>query len=183
MDRALAVIGRALGAARVAAGDASVGELPARASIRLGYASGDELVNGRWADAFALPGDARKGSRAEALRPGERFAAFMGGHQEPLPCEELVLRAAADVRAGRWATAALQTRVAVAALLAARGDLGAGQEADLGRLEAASEGLERAAQAALTDPSDVPSEAVREAVEAAQRILRRRAAGRHGAGS
>ena len=177
VGRALAVVRRALGAARVAAADASVGELPADAAVRIGFATGEQLVAGRWGGALALPRDAGRRSRADALRPGERFAAILGGRAEPLACEELVLRAAADVEAGRWEAAALQARAAVDALLAARAALGDGHEGDLERLEAARDELERAARAAL-DPSPAPSEAVREAVRAAQRVLRRRAAGR-----
>ena len=52
--------------------------------------------------------------------PEERFAALLGGREESLPAEELVLRARADLNAGRLAEAALQARVAIEALLAAR---------------------------------------------------------------
>ncbi|HEY8467222.1 MAG TPA: hypothetical protein VIL04_10500 [Solirubrobacterales bacterium] len=178
VERALAVVRRALGAARVAAGDPSLGELPAAPTTRIGYATGEQLVAGSWGDALALPRDARKRSRTDALRPGERFAALLGGREEPLACEELVLRAAADLEAGRWATAAVQARAAVEALLAARGELGDGQERDLERLEAARGELERSATEALGNPSPAPSEAVREAVRAARRVLARRAADR-----
>ena len=50
--------------------------------------------------------------------PEERFAALLGGHASPLAAEELVLRARADVDAGRMREAALQARVALEALLA-----------------------------------------------------------------
>ena len=52
--------------------------------------------------------------------PEERFAALLGGREEVLPAEELVLRARADLNAGRVAEAALQARVAIEALLAAQ---------------------------------------------------------------
>ena len=50
--------------------------------------------------------------------PEERFAALVGGHGSPLAAEELVLRARADLDAGRTREAALQARVALEALLA-----------------------------------------------------------------
>ncbi|MBA3299126.1 MAG: hypothetical protein H0U24_03500, partial [Thermoleophilaceae bacterium] len=50
--------------------------------------------------------------------PEERFAALLGGREPLLICEELVLRARADLRARRAREAALQTRVALESLLA-----------------------------------------------------------------
>ena len=54
--------------------------------------------------------------------PEERFAAILGGHEPPLAAEELVLRARADLDAGRSREAALQARVAVEALIAETGE-------------------------------------------------------------
>ena len=53
--------------------------------------------------------------------PEERFAALLGGRESPLAAEELVLRARADLDAGRPREAALQARVALEALLAELG--------------------------------------------------------------
>ena len=53
--------------------------------------------------------------------PEERFAALVGGHGSPLAADELVLRARADLDAGRTREAALQARVALEALLAELG--------------------------------------------------------------
>ena len=50
--------------------------------------------------------------------PEERFAALLGGREQALACEELVLRARADLDAGREREAALEARVALEALLA-----------------------------------------------------------------
>ena len=50
--------------------------------------------------------------------PEERFAALLGGREQVLACEELVLRARADLDAGREREAALQARVALESLLA-----------------------------------------------------------------
>ena len=73
--------------------------------------------------------DARRARRSMEA-PEERFAALLGGREEVLPAEELVLRARADLNAGRLREAALQARVALEALLAARvasEDSGAGR--------------------------------------------------------
>ena len=48
--------------------------------------------------------------------PEERFAALLGAREPPLVAEELVLRARADLDAGRPREAALQARVALEAL-------------------------------------------------------------------
>src|SRR5919202_1454802 len=56
--------------------------------------------------------------RAETLAPQERLAALLGGSDEVLVAEELVLRARTDIDEGRPREAALQARVALEALLA-----------------------------------------------------------------
>ena len=53
-----------------------------------------------------------------ALRPHERLAALLGGRDVALACEELTLRARADLDAGRIREAALQLRVALEAAIA-----------------------------------------------------------------
>ena len=88
--------------------------------VRVGYGSGDEVADGRFGDARELPGRRRARARRSMEAPEERFAALLGGREEVLPAEELVLRARADLNAGRLAEAALQARVALEALLAAR---------------------------------------------------------------
>ena len=56
--------------------------------------------------------------RSAALRPQERLAAVLAGRDVVLACEVLVLRARADLDAGRLREAALQLRVALEAALA-----------------------------------------------------------------
>ena len=77
--------------------------------------------------------------------PEERFAALLSGREEVLPAEELVLRARADLNAGRLAEAALQARVAIEALLAAQMAAGLGRRGVAAHREAIGE----AANAAL----------------------------------
>jgi hypothetical protein len=121
VDAAVAVLNRALHAHRVATADAYVTEVsPERALVvRVGYGSGEDLADGRFSECLELPPTVRRRPRRSMEAPEERFAALLGGREEVLPAEELVLRARADLNAGRLAEAALQARVAIEALLAA----------------------------------------------------------------
>src|SRR5207247_2674377 len=92
---------------RVAAADPWAIEVsPAHALVvRVGYGSGDLVAEGRYDDALELPRtDASalaRGRRGDAAGPGERLAAILSGRDELLACEELVLRARADLEADR----------------------------------------------------------------------------------
>ena len=90
---------------------------------RIGLGDGESVADGRFAEAWELPPPGARRTRRSMEAPEERFAALLGGHASPLAAEELVLRARADVDAGRMREAALQARVALEALLA---ELGAG---------------------------------------------------------
>ena len=118
---ALRVLNRALHAYRVATADAYATEVsPERALVvRVGYGSGEDLADGRFSECVELPRYERRRPRRSMEAPEERFAALLGGREAVLPAEELVLRARADLDAGRLAEAALQARVAIEALLAA----------------------------------------------------------------
>jgi hypothetical protein len=179
LDAAVAVLNRALHAHRVASADPYVTEVsPSRALVaRVGYGGGDEVADGRYGEAreVAVSGHGRPRRSMEA--PEERFAALLGGREEILPAEELVLRARADLNAGRLAEAALQARVAIEALLAARvasADSGAAG----GSLATHREAIAAAANAALREelPGDT-SAALEEAVSAMELALKRRRLG------
>jgi hypothetical protein len=120
---ALGVLNAALHAHRVAAANphaADVGRTDAIA-IRLGWGEGEQVADGRWSDAVELPAGsdgARRRRGDAALRPQERLAALLGGRDVALACEELTLRARADLDAGRTREAALQLRTALDAALA-----------------------------------------------------------------
>jgi hypothetical protein len=118
---AVAVLNRALHAYRVATADPYVTEVASERAlvVRVGYGSGEEVAEGRFSECVALPRSGRRRPRRSMEAPEERFAALLGGREEVLPAEELVLRARADLNAGRLAEAALQARVAIEALLAA----------------------------------------------------------------
>ncbi len=119
---AVVTLNHALHAHRVASADPYVTEVSlSRALVaRVGYGSGDEVVDGRFGEAREVPVGGGRRTRRSMEAPEERFAALLGGREEVLPAEELVLRARADLNAGRLAEAALQARIAIEALLAAR---------------------------------------------------------------
>lgn len=177
---AVATATRALAARRVASADASVRDVTAESAlaIRIGFGTGEELADGHWAAAIELPREEGRVSRAAALRPQERLAALLGGREEPLACEELLIRARADLDAGRTREAALQLRVGLEALLAERDALASGgQAADLAFLDGRRRITGEAANEALSGPlSDDRASAVAETLVVCERILRRRAA-------
>jgi hypothetical protein len=171
-------LNRLLRAHRAAAADASVRDVaPAGANaVRVGYGSGDQVAEGRFTEAYDMPPDEGSGGvrrRAAALAPDERLAAILGGRDEVLACEELLLRARSDLDADRPREAALQARIALEALLA---ELGAEADAELA---GDREAIGRAANAALTgEPGEELRAAVAAAVGRMETALRRRRLGR-----
>lgn len=117
---AVTVLNRALHAHRVAAADPYVVEVSADRALvaRVGYGSGEDVADGRFGECLELPRSVRRRARRSMEAPEERFAMLLSGREEALPAEELVLRARADLNAGRLQEAALQARVAIEALLA-----------------------------------------------------------------
>jgi hypothetical protein len=109
-------------AARIANGDPDLHAPPEWGRIevvRAGFGAGEELAHGRLSAAreLALPAGSptpsprprflRRRSRAQLLEPRERFAAILSGRLQPLLCEELALRARADLDHGRLALGAI----------------------------------------------------------------------------
>jgi hypothetical protein len=119
---AVVVLNRALHAHRVSVADPYVAEVSSEHAlvVRVGYGSGEDVADGRFREAQELPRGRTRRAKRSMEAPEERFAALLGGRDEALPAEELVLRARADLNAGRLAEAALQARVAIEALLAAQ---------------------------------------------------------------
>jgi hypothetical protein len=168
---ALAVLNRALRAHRAATADPYVAEVSRERAlvVRVGYGSGEEVADGRYGEAVELPRFTGGRVKRSMEAPEERFAALIGGREEIHPAEELVLRARADLNAGRPAEAALQCRVAIEALLAAGGS---------DELASQREAVTAAANAALS--GGMPGEhaaALEEAVSAMERALKRRRLG------
>lgn len=122
---AVAVVNHVIQSHRIAAADPYVHEVaPGQALvIRAGWGEGEQVADGRWLHARGLPwqdgrrtaggtsGASSRGlgrDRSWALRPQERLAALLGARGGALVCEELVLRARADLDHGRLAHAALE---------------------------------------------------------------------------
>jgi hypothetical protein len=167
----VAVVNRALRAHRAAAADPYVSEVSRDRAlvVRVGYGSGEEVADGRFGEAVELPRFTGGRVKRSMEAPEERFAALLGGREEIHPAEELVLRARADLNAGRTAEAALQCRVAIEALLALAGS---------DELASHRDPVAAAANAALSGA--MPGKhaaALEDAVTAMERALRRRRLG------
>lgn len=171
VESALFVLNRALRAHRAATADPYVAEVSRERAVvvRIGYGAGEEVADGRFGEAVELPRFAGGRVKRSMEAPEERFAALLSGREEIHPAEELVLRARADLNAGRPAEAALQCRVAIEALLAAGGS---------DELASQREAVTAAANAALSGA--MPGKhaaALEEAVTAMERALKRRRLG------
>jgi hypothetical protein len=176
VETAVGVLNRALHAHRVATADPYVAEVsPDRALlVRIGYGSGEEVAEGRFGECVELPRAGRGRPRRSMEAPEERFAALLGGRAEVLPAEELVLRARADLNAGRVAEAALQARVAIEALLAAglaSPDSGPAGASLAGHRDAITSAANAALRGELPGNS---ARALEEAVAAMESALKRR---------
>lgn len=177
------LLNRALHAHAVASAEPLGQELtPERAvAVRIGYGSGEEIAESGFGAAQEVDvwanGASRKRRQQEGLRPQERVAGVLGGRERLDACETLLLRARADLDAGRRREAALQLRVGLEALLVElKGALSdPGHEDDMGTLSARRAEAGDAANAALTGELDAERTAhVRELVELCERVLRRR---------
>jgi len=119
---AIAVVNRVIHSHRIAAADPYVHEVSAAQAlvIRAGWGEGEQVADGRWLHARALPqpgvqrsanrsaGSRHGRDRSWALRPQERLAALLGARGAPLLCEELTLRARQDLDHGRLTHTALE---------------------------------------------------------------------------
>jgi hypothetical protein len=158
---AVAVLNRALFARRLATADPYLPEVSVdRALIaRVGYGDGEEVADGRFAEALELPRPGALRVKRSMEAPDERFAALLGAREEPLVAEELVLRARADLDAGRTREAALQARIALETL---------------DGLDSVRPGVGAAANAALAGNLGASElEALTEAIQAMESALRR----------
>jgi hypothetical protein len=119
-ERALVHVVRAVRAHRLADGDPAVHPpvLAHALVVRTGYGGGEQVAEGRWRAARELPPvRTERRRRVAGLRPQERLAALLGGHAEPLACEELTLRARHDLDHRELREAAVQLRAALDAAL------------------------------------------------------------------
>lgn len=173
---AIVFINRAVHAHRTASVDPAISEVTAERALaaRIGFGSGDELADGRFSEAVELPPSERR-RRVEALRPQERVAAVLSGRESVPAYELLLLRARADLDAGRRREAALQLRIGLEALLAGREALRAPeQEEDLAALEARRAAAAELGDGALGDQPSVAAVArTEETLELCERVVRR----------
>ncbi|MGN6558148.1 MAG: hypothetical protein ACTHLH_09090 [Solirubrobacterales bacterium] len=180
---AIAPLNRALHGHAVAAADPYGRQLaPEQAErVLLGYGSGEETADGRFTDArqvdLAPRASSRRRRREEELHPQEQVAGVLRGRERLDACETLLLRARADLDAGREREAALQLRVGLEALLVELdGALtDPGHERDMATLaERQPEAEAAAATARAADPSAEQLRHVDELLALSERVLRRR---------
>jgi hypothetical protein len=179
----IALVNDALHAHSVAAADPFVAALaPERAiAVRVGYGSGEETAEGAYSEALEVDvqttGVSRRKRRQEDLRPQERVAAVLRGREPADACETLLLRARADLDAGRRREAALQLRVGIEALLAELSEAldDDDHRDDIDALKQRQPAIETAAERALRgDLSPENEKSVATGLTLAERILRRR---------
>ncbi len=184
LEEGTEMLNRALHAQATASADPLLAELrhEQAAAARIGFGAGEDVAAGRFASAREVDprgaGPSRRRQRAEELRPQERVAAVLGGRETVDACETLLLRARADLDAGRLREAALQLRAGLEALLVElRGAIAdPGHETDMGRLAERLEEAQEAAEAALRPegPSSVQERQIGQLLETCERVLRRR---------
>ena len=183
LDVAMTLLNRALYAQAVAAADPLQSQMAAEraTAVRIGYGSGDQVAAGEFAVAHEVDarasGTPRRLQREQDLRPQERMAAVLRGRESLDACEPLLLRARADLDAGRSREAALQLRVGLEALLA---ELEGGvddpdHDEDMAALrERRGEAGDAANEALRGKLSAKASEQVAELLAISERVLRRR---------
>ncbi len=183
VDTGIGLVNDALHAQAVATADSlQAAVAPERAvAVRIGYGSGEQTAEGTYSEAREVDVGAIGGSlrrrRQEEVRPQERVAGLLRGRERADACETLLLRARADLDAGRRREAALQLRVGIEALLFELAEAldDADHSRDIEALKARRAAVEAAAERALRgDLAPEAERSVRETLELAERILRRR---------
>lgn len=183
LDEGIALLNRALHAAAVAAGDPHGQTVTPERSVaaRIGFGEGEQVADGRYAEARQIDvwasGASRRRRREEDLRPQERVAAVLGERESLDACETLLLRARADLDAGRDREAALQLRVGLEALLAELRDAleDPDHQADIATLTERRHEAGDAANRALEGELDAATlQNVTELIQLSERVLRRR---------
>jgi hypothetical protein len=176
---ALSLLNRALRAQRLASADPYVREVSVADALvtRIGFGAGETVADGRFGGAWELPRRGSRRAKRSMEAPEERFAAILGGREQALPCEELTLRARADLDSGLPRQAALQARVALESLLADLG--GALRDDSRGELEADRGPIGAAANAALRgELSEAAVDALDATIARMEAALKRRRLGR-----
>lgn len=180
IQESLLVVNRAVHGHRVAGSDPYVRDVDANQaqSVRVGYGTGDDVVEGHWKDAYDLPAGSRtRSSRRQMLAPQEELAGILSGKKAAYVSDDLVLRARLDLDQGRSEQAALQLRSGVDALIAEMSrDV---PESGMGGLDAQAAAAGSLATAALQGKlSDERVDELRETIAQVERVQRRRRYGR-----
>ncbi len=181
-EEAIAPLNRALHAHSVAAADPRNRELaPEQAErVLIGYGSGEETADGRFSDARQVdlaPRASRRQQREQELQPQERVAGVLRGRERLDACETLLLRARADLDAGREREAALQLRVGLETLLVELDGAidDPGHAKDMATLRERQAEASAAAKTAVGgDLSEEQRQRVEELLKISERVLRRR---------
>jgi hypothetical protein len=178
------ILNRALHGHRVSAATpfGSDADPSAALAVRIGYGSGEQVAEADWADARAYLPPKPKRDRSIVLRPQERLAAILAGRDVALACETLLLRARADLDAGRQREAAMQAHLALEAALAELQSYRelSGMADRLEELDAHRDPLAAAANAALQGGLDpAQAQAVTDGVSRLEAALRAKAASGH----
>ncbi|HEX7279680.1 MAG TPA: hypothetical protein VF255_08675 [Solirubrobacterales bacterium] len=179
----LSLLNRALHAQAVASANPySKAELEAESMERvlIGFGSGEEVADSRFTEAREVDTrshTSRRRRREEELQPQERVGAVLRGREQLDACETLLLRARADLDAGRPREAALQLRVGLEALLVELKDAltDPDHEQDLTTLNERKSEAGTAANTALQgtlSPDQLTQ--VEELLQISERVLRRR---------
>lgn len=167
---AVRLLNRALHAHRIAAADPHAADVTAERAfvVRIGFGVGEAVADGRYERAWELPPSEIRRRVRSMEAPEERFAAVLGGREQALACEELVLRARADLDAGREREAALVVRIALEALLAELPE-------ETATLADDREAIARAANTALMGGLEEPQRAtLKRSLECFEAVLKRR---------
>lgn len=147
---------------------------------RIGFGDGDQVASGRFLNALDV--DARGGAgnkrRERAARTGSlaRSAAILGGRARATACEVLIPRIRLDLESGNEAAARLAVATTIAATISELEFIleADDHEADLDRLEELLPGLREVAERATGEPAEGDLERVEDALEVAERVIRRR---------
>jgi hypothetical protein len=180
LESDLAVLNRALHSFRLVTEDPYLSPIGREHVLvaRVGYGAGEQVAEGLWTDARELALPTRRQRRSRVLHPQARLAALLGGREQPLASEELVLRARLDLDQRRDREAALQLLIALDAAIAelAADPRAAALESRIEELREQRDPVTEAAQAALAGPLDeVELDAVEFALGRIEAALRARA--------
>ena len=179
LDAAVGLLNRALHALAVAEGDPYIREInPQRLpAARIGHGLGPELAEGNFSECLALPTGAPRRRRTDEVGAQQRVAAILGGRQAADVCETFLLRARADLDAGRGREAALGLAIALDTLLLELDDALADPAhlADLGLLRGRHADAFALSHLARTSPlAGADLERLAELIGICERVLRRR---------